>query len=298
MGPSPRVSVIIATYNRSAVLRHAIASVLAQSFGDFELLVVGDCCTDDSASVVAGFGDSRIRWFNLPANSGHQSAPNNEGLRQARGELIAYLGHDDLWLPHHLEALTGALDAGCDLCASLNELVGPDESFFDLTPPAPVYRPGLSLTPSSLVHGRKVTERIGGWRDYRELSLDPEADLCQRAVEAGFRLVFLPRLTAVKFPAAWRRNIYRHGGDGEQAAWLKRILAEPDFEQREMARLVYAGKQGRMLRMRPLRLVLGDLLREGLGQLAFRLRTGRILLVGKGARVDAARRFKGLDRPH
>src|ERR1043166_5723000 len=86
----PRVSVIIATYNRSAVLRHAIASVRAQTFGDFELLVVGDGCTDDSAAAVAGFADPRIRWFNRAANSGHQSAPNNEGLRQARGELIAY----------------------------------------------------------------------------------------------------------------------------------------------------------------------------------------------------------------
>src|SRR5580693_3421541 len=99
MSDSPRVSIIIATYNRSAVLRWAIVSALAQTFADFELLVVGDGCTDDSAAVVAGFPDPRVRWFNLPANSGHQSTPNNEGLRQARGELIAYLGHDDLWLP-------------------------------------------------------------------------------------------------------------------------------------------------------------------------------------------------------
>jgi Glycosyl transferase family 2 len=89
MAAAPRVSVIIPTYNRSNVLRHAIASVLRQSFADYELLVVGDGCSDDSAAIVAGFADARIRWINLPVNSGHQSAPNNEGLRQARGELIA-----------------------------------------------------------------------------------------------------------------------------------------------------------------------------------------------------------------
>src|ERR1700741_1065499 len=82
---SPRVSVIIATYNRSSVLRYAIASVLEQSMGDFELLVVGDCCTDDSEEVVADIKDPRIRWINLPANSGHQSGPNSRGLQEARG---------------------------------------------------------------------------------------------------------------------------------------------------------------------------------------------------------------------
>src|SRR5438046_5361757 len=80
----PRVTVIIATYNRSNVLPYSIGSVLRQSFHDFELLVVGDGCTDDSESVVAAMGDPRVRWISLPANTGHQSGPNNEGLHQAR----------------------------------------------------------------------------------------------------------------------------------------------------------------------------------------------------------------------
>jgi glycosyltransferase involved in cell wall biosynthesis len=296
MAAAPRVSVIIPTYNRSNVLRHAIASVLRQSFAGYELLVVGDACTDDSPDVVAGFADGRLRWINLPANSGHQSAPNNEGLRQARGELIAYLGHDDLWLPHHLETLVGGIDAGADLVAGLNELVGPGERFFDIAPPASIYRPGMSITPSSLMHRRQVYERIGGWRDYREIALDPEADLCQRAVAAGFALVILPRLTAVKFPAAWRRDAYRRGDDSEQAAWMARIAAEDDIERREMVRLIYAGKRGQMSRMRPYRLLWAELWRESLRRLAFRLRVGRISLAGKGSRIDAARRYKGLNR--
>ncbi len=295
MNPGPRVSVIIPTYNRSSVLRHAIASVLAQSFADYELLVVGDGCTDDSAAVVAGFADARIRWINLPANSGHQSAPNTEGLAQARGELIAYLGHDDLWLPHHLGVLVAGIDAGADLVASLNELIGPNESFIDVAPPGSSYRPGMSIAPSALMHRRQVTEGIGGWRDYREIALDPEAELCQRAVAAGFVLVILPRLTAIKFPAAWRRDAYRQGGDGEQAAWLAQIAGEPDIERREMVRLIYAGKLGKMSRLRPYRLLWGELARESLRRLCYRLRA-RYVLAGKGSRVDAARRYKGLAR--
>ena len=58
---APAVSVVIATYNWSSVLRFAIRSVLAQHLADFELIVVGDGCTDDSDAVVRGFGDARIR---------------------------------------------------------------------------------------------------------------------------------------------------------------------------------------------------------------------------------------------
>ena len=76
----PTVSVVIATYQWSSALRCALRSVLRQSFQDFEVLVVGDGCTDDSAAVVQAFGDPRLRWENLPANTGSQSAPNNRGF--------------------------------------------------------------------------------------------------------------------------------------------------------------------------------------------------------------------------
>jgi len=296
MNDGPRISVIIPTYNRSAVLRHAIASVLAQSFGDFELLVVGDCCTDDSAAVVAGFGDPRIRWLNLAVNSGHQSGPNNEGLRLARGELIAYLGHDDLWLPHHLQALTAAIDGGADIVAGLTEIVGSEGSRFDIAPQQLIYSPGIWLPPAALMHRRALVERIGGWRDYRELRIDPEADLIERAIAAGSKLVIMPRLTAVKFPAAWRKNIYRRADDSEQAAWLARITSDPKTEGHEMIRLIYAGKQGQMLRQRSYRQLWLDLAQGTLSMIRTRLRMLRNYLAGPGARIDAARRYKGLNR--
>src|SRR5215212_6896548 len=123
----PRVTAIIPTYNWSAVLPYSIGSVLRQTMTDIELLVVGDGCTDDSEAVVTGIGDPRVRWINLPANTGHQSGPNNEGLRQARGEMIAYLGHDDLWLPHHLASAVAALDrTNSDVAYGVLALVAPD----------------------------------------------------------------------------------------------------------------------------------------------------------------------------
>src|SRR2546423_11552054 len=134
----PRITIIMATYNWSTVLPYSIGSVLRQTLADFELLVVGDGCTDDSQIVVASIGDPRVRWINLPANTGHQSGPNNEGLRQARGEIIAYLGHDDLWLPHHLATLVGALDEQrADLAYALVAYVGPEGHLLQPSIPRP-----------------------------------------------------------------------------------------------------------------------------------------------------------------
>ena len=92
------------------VLRLAIESVRWQTFSDWELWVIGDACTDDTAEVVASFADPRIHFFNLPANVGEQSGPNNEGFRRTRGRCVAYLNHDDLWFPDHLAGLTRFID--------------------------------------------------------------------------------------------------------------------------------------------------------------------------------------------
>src|SRR5262249_43894876 len=123
---APRVSIITATYNWSSVLRYAIESVRWQTFTDFELLVVGDGCTDDSEAVVTSFDDPRISWTNLPENSGSQATPNNAGLTMARGAYVAYLGHDDLWLPNHLAALVDAIErAEADVAYTLAAMIGP-----------------------------------------------------------------------------------------------------------------------------------------------------------------------------
>src|SRR5271166_5410305 len=108
MVTSPSVTVVIPTFNWSAALHCAIRSVLLQTMQDFEIFVVGDGCADDSADIVASFHDPRIRWHNLERNHGSQWVANNYALANARGEWIAYLGHDDIWYPTHLESILRA----------------------------------------------------------------------------------------------------------------------------------------------------------------------------------------------
>ena len=284
--PSPRVTIIVPTYNWSAVLPFSIGSALDQSFTDFELIVVGDGCTDDSATVVAATGDPRVRWVNLPANNGHQSAPNNEGLRQARGELIAYLGHDDLWLPHHLQCLVEAIDAGADMAFGVTRLVrvAPE--------PGPTvvggsYQPNIWVPPTSVLHRKALTDRHGGWRDHRELRVDPEVDLWARFHAAGARIDPVARLTAVKFPASLRRDVYRERPSHEQAAWLARIRAEPDFEPAELTGMLLAATRRRF----------GTLLGEVLRRAAMRARRALLPAKGRpgpGEQVERNRRNQGL----
>ena len=239
----PRVTVIIATFNWSSVLETSIPSVLAQTFTDFELLVVGDGCVDNSEVVVEAFAarDGRVRWVNLPENMGQAAWPNNEGIRLARGEFIAYLGHDDLWLPHHLEVAVAALDAGADLTYSIADSVGPDGHHFP-TPKTPAYTPGMWIAPTTVVHRRAALDTAGGWPDFRTLpwDVDPEADLWRRVFAAGHRVVLVPRLTAVKLAASDRKDVYRTRPNHEQRAWGERIRTEPDLEPRLLAEMLLA----------------------------------------------------------
>jgi glycosyltransferase involved in cell wall biosynthesis len=247
---APQVSVIVATYDWSSVLRHAVASVLAQTFTDFELLVVGDACSDDSAAVVASFRDRRVRWHNLASNFGSQSGPNNAGLELARGRYVAYLGHDDLWLPEHLALLTRRLEAtGADFAFTVSSLVLPDDGRWVSGLLDGPFGARDFVVPSSLMHRHEAVARIGPWPDYREIALPPDVEWQQRAVAAGLRFAAVPRLTVVKFPSAVRRDSYLHRSDREQADWSRRLRDEPDLEQHELVELARRAARGELRRV-------------------------------------------------
>ncbi len=234
----PVVSVIIAAYNRSASLHYAVASVLAQSFRDFELLVVGDCCTDDSGSVVRSFGDPRVIWQNLPQNSGNQFAPNNCGLALARGRHVAYLGQDDLWHADHLKTLLAAIEESeADLVFSLTLDVGPPDmptrSVVGLCPDG-TYEWSLWAPPSSWLHRRDLIDRIGPWRDYQAILMPTDAEFLNRAFEHGIRIAPVPALTVFKFTSVTRTNSYVNDKGSEQAAWWRRMQADPELRYREL----------------------------------------------------------------
>jgi hypothetical protein len=202
-GQSPLVTIITATYNSSYTLRCTLKSIQAQSFNNFEALVIGDHCTDDSASAVSELQDPRFRWINLPHRIGTQSGPNNEGLRQARGEYIAYLGHDDLWFPWHLASLVATLESThADFVHA---------GIFYIYPKSRIELVGSSIAqrtyaqrlvpPSSWLHRRSIVERSGYW-PLPEGQIDGVDFLFQQqAARAGVTFTGTGGFSVLKFPS-------------------------------------------------------------------------------------------------
>ncbi len=98
----PLVSVVMASYNHGKYVGRAVQSVLDQSLRDFELVITDDGSGDETAAEIAKCADRRIRFFQFPANRG-QFVATNHGLRQARGQYVAILNSDDVFLPTKLE---------------------------------------------------------------------------------------------------------------------------------------------------------------------------------------------------
>ena len=94
------ISVVIPLFNKQGSIRSTIESVLAQSFRDFELIIVDDGSTDGSMAAIKSINDPRIRL--IKKRNGGVSSARNEGIRRATGEYVAFLDGDDLWEPGFL----------------------------------------------------------------------------------------------------------------------------------------------------------------------------------------------------
>ena len=173
--------------------------------------------------------------MNLPTNSGNQAAPNNEGLRQARGRLIAYLGHDDLWLPHHLGGLVRGIEAtGADLVHSACAMIGPSGvvGVRGLPPRSPGRVPPV-VPPSTWIHRADTAARFGFWRDPVSLGWDVDHDVLRQIHGDGGRILVHSELSVLKFPSLYW-GLYSRKGDWPQEGWLRAIVDEPTAAQRRL----------------------------------------------------------------
>ena len=101
----PKISIITSTFNRSNRLKKCIESVLAQSFTDWEHIIIDDGSTDDTEAVVKSFIDKRIRYFKRAKNFGTDTRPKNEGIKKSKADYIAFLDDDCEYRPDHLQVL-------------------------------------------------------------------------------------------------------------------------------------------------------------------------------------------------
>ncbi len=209
---SPRFSILLPTHNRADVVGYAIASVLQQIERDFELLVVGDGCTDDTAAVVQGFDDPRIRWFDLPKAPHFGYANRNVALREARGELIGFMAHDDLMTSDHLALLARPFErdevewaysrpvwvsrAGVVVPFAV-DLRKPDQLNYFLTK-------RNTIPASCVMHRRECFERYGYWPEDVPRGADWALWKNMVGPSRGSNLAYVPLATALHFRANWR----------------------------------------------------------------------------------------------
>jgi glycosyltransferase involved in cell wall biosynthesis len=260
----PRFSILVPTHNRCDVIGFAIRSALAQSERDFELLVVGDGCTDRTADLVARFDDPRIRWFDLPKAPGIGYANRNVALAAATGELVAFLGHDDLWFPDHLARLKPCFDdAAIEFAHSRGLWVSPDGRVFPLSvnlenaDELQHLKTGEGFIPACcVVYRRSCQDRTGLWPEH--LLRDGDRDFWARILKGGAERnhASVPLPTSLHFKANWRSlesmRAWAPTGNSmriaETSAWWPRCLAitiaDGELEQAVFHRAMTTGGAG------------------------------------------------------
>lgn len=196
---SPKVSVIISTYNRPERLIKAVDSVLKQSFTDLEVIVVDDASKKDLEveKKLSSIKDSRVKYFRLEKNSGKHAIPKNFGIKQSSGQFVAFLDDDNTYRVDHIAKLYKALEANDKIDVAYGdrwihlpdgrETIGIYNSFnLGL-----LFTRNYIDTSDSLIK-RSVLDYIGGWDErYKRFS---DWNLYLRIAKAGFRMLHVPGL--------------------------------------------------------------------------------------------------------
>jgi beta-1,4-mannosyltransferase len=228
----PRVSVVVPVYNRPAKVRRAIESVLSQTYQEFEIVVVDDGSTDDTAHAVRAIVDPRIRCIRHETRRGG-SAARNTGIRASAGEFIAFLDSDDEWLPSKLESQIAvfersARDVGLVYTGAVLQFAQREQQVF------PKYRGHIvnRLLAENVVGStsvgmvrRDVLLRVGGFDE--ALPAKQDADLWLRIAE-HYLVDYVPMCLA---------RIHKLPDDGRVTSATNRVAARELFLRKHREKL-------------------------------------------------------------
>jgi hypothetical protein len=267
----PTVSVVIPLHDKRATVRRAVDSVLAQSFADFELIVIDDGSTDGSADELRDIGDARLRVFRTARRG--PGAARNHGARLGRAPWLAFLDADDLWRPAFLEKTLGAARCApaavlvfCDVHALGSPprrglVSGHLDDYYDAR-----MRHGIAVSCSSVLLRADALAAVGGFPEDYAYGEDLETwlllacrgpfyfvaePLC--AIDTGTPGTITRTATSLERAAGLQRMLDRfselkRGGKlppGRSAAWRRFMLHQ---RGRIAVHLAIAGKRGPALR--------------------------------------------------
>lgn len=236
----PGVSVIVPTYNRWPMLDEAVASVLAQSFRDFELIVVDDSSTDATASELGKYGCS-VRLISQARKGA--AAARNQGVQIARGKYVAFLDSDDLWLSKKLEIQMAFMERHpeINICQTeeiwLRNGIRVNPKAKHRKPSGDIFRPSLDLclvSPSAVMMTKEFFETVGGFDE--NLPVCEDYDLWLR-IAVNHSVPLIPSALVIKrggHPDQLSHSIW--GVDRYRVAALQKLLrSELDGKKQKWA---------------------------------------------------------------
>jgi glycosyltransferase involved in cell wall biosynthesis len=248
MSAHPRVSVIIPTYNRAAWVTQAVETVLAQTFRDFELIVVDDGSTDGAAETLAGFSGQLSVIRHLERRG--VSAARNTGINAARGQWLAFLDSDDLWLPEKLAKQMAFLEARPEYLLCQTEEIWIRRGV-RVNPPrhcrkteGDIFLPSLArclISPSAVALHRRLLENHGGFDE--TLPAAEDYDLWLR-LTWRYPVGLVPDALVVKRGGHEDQLSRQWGLDRWRIRALEKLLQEPALPEahRQAARRMLAAK--------------------------------------------------------
>jgi teichuronic acid biosynthesis glycosyltransferase TuaG len=268
----PRVSVIVPAYNAADFIAETLASVEAQTYPDWEIVVADDCSDDRTVEIAAGFGGA-VKVVQAIANGG-PAAARNLGIADSTGELLAFLDADDLWLPEYLEQQVSLFDASqaqsgdVGLVACDARILGPNGL---LAGTYADYMGAPALTLRRLIRSntifvstlspRAVVDEAGGFA--AEIFGAEDHDLWLRILELGYRLVANARPLAIyrrsagsvsADPASLARasqRVYRRALERGNLPRRERLIARRELRLQRAAERVADTRGSSLLRAVP-----------------------------------------------
>ena len=200
MTTKPYVSVVIPTFNHAKFLKKALDSVVAQTFQNWEAVVVNNFSTDNTIEVVNSFADPRIKLFNF-SNNGVIAASRNHGLKEAAGDFIAFLDSDDVWYPNKLQKCVEQASAGYQFICHGELWINND-----LTQRTVMYGPASNATYNRLLYkgnciststtfiAKSLLGSVQGFDENPEIITTEDYDLWLRLAAKNPRTSFIPEV--------------------------------------------------------------------------------------------------------
>ncbi len=248
MAAQPGLSVIIPTYNRAPLVSEAVASVLAQTWRDFEVLVVDDASGDGTAAALAAFG-SRIRVLRSPSRLG-VAAARNLGISAAQGQWLAFLDSDDLWRPEKLARQMAYLEAHPEVVLCQTEETW-ERGGLKVNQPRShgkiggwIFFPSLTrclVSPSAVILHRTLFQKHGGFDE--NLPAAEDYDLWLR-LSWRYQIGLVPETLVIKRGGRDDQLSSQWGLDRFRIQALRKLLDDPELPapEAQVARRTLARK--------------------------------------------------------